>query len=111
MGTKEKAEGINEKREHLSSLSREVKQLVATGEYNNINEALLSIYKEQTGAKEFNTFWNWKNEGYQIKKGEKAFLIWSKPRNLKTTQPDTTKDEFKFYGLCYLFSDLQVDKI
>ena len=49
-----------------------------------------------------------------VKKGEKAFLIWGKKRqNEKKETPQTEKKEdteYSFYPICYLFSNAQIQQ-
>jgi hypothetical protein len=68
----------------------------------------------------------WKEEGYQVKKGEKGFAVWSRPKKqamteaYKRSNPSEARsappsevlgqDEFSFYGMAYLFHIGQVEK-
>jgi len=38
------------------------------------------VYNKDNKEITFDTFWNWKKNGYNIKKGEKAFALWGKPK-------------------------------
>ena len=72
-----------------------------------INEGLIDTYSKGNEL-EFNTFKQWKEKDFQVKKGSKAFAVWGKPR--KVPVPDSDKDdEFKFWPICYLFSQDQVE--
>ncbi len=102
-------QSIKEKRKELSALSRSVQMLVKEGAYDTVNEGLLDIYSDGEEL-EFNTFKQWKGKGFSVKKGEKAFLVWGKPRQVPVTEPDDEEDEFKFWPLCYLFSEQQVER-
>lgn len=69
------------------------------------------------GAEEFNTFKQWKEQGATIKKGSKAFLVWGQPIGKQRAQEAQQKgqeapeeDEYRFFPICYLFSDKQVIK-
>lgn len=82
-----------------------------------INYILLNHLYATNGATEFNTFNQWKEQGATVKKGEKAFLIWGQPIRAKAGEPepkaedtDTEADKYKYFPLCYLFSDVQVQK-
>lgn len=99
---------VNPKREYLKKISKLAREMLKTGEYDTINEALLSMYKEDDNEiKEFNTFHQWRRKGYRIEKGAKAFLVWGRP--VKRRQDDED-DEFTFWPMCFLFSDKQVRK-
>ena len=83
-----------------------------------INEILLNLIYNTDGATEFNTFAQWKELGYTILKGSKAFVIWGQPRtgNEKKEETDTKQaegeeDKYSFFPVCYLFSDRQVRKV
>ena len=86
----------------------------------------------EEGTTEFKKFNEWKNEGYTIKKGSKAFPVWSQPtkRDKKeqdgesepaptpalmenangTGEEDSTRHERERFNMCYLFSNLQVTR-
>ena len=119
-------EATRQKRALLKQLSAGAKALVKTGAYTNVNECLVDMYREETGAQEFNTFHGWKEKGYMVKKdggGVKfhevstAYLVWGTPKNYEVEkeeerEPETEgKNEYKFFPLCFLFSDQQVEKL
>lgn len=110
-----KLEGIQEKRRFLSALSRDLGPMIEEGVYDTVNEALLDLYRQQEGTEAtFNTFREWKEMGYSIKKGERAFLVWGRPKDAQRveTHPDESgeADEYKFFPLAFLFSSNQVEK-
>lgn len=81
-----------------------------------LNFYILNFIYDVEGAEEFKTFKQWKNEGYTIKKGSKAFVLWGQPRELsnpgkeeQAEDPESGEDE-TFFPVCYLFSDKQVYK-
>ncbi len=100
------------KRLALIAASQGIRILVKEGVYDTVNEGLLEMYTEENPEiEEFNTFNQWKELGYTINKGSKAFVIWGQPR--KATQaPEGNEEpeEFKYWPLCYLFSNTQVFK-
>ena len=99
------------KRKHLIALSKVAKMMVGEGMVDSVNEALLQMYDENEEGLEFNTFWQWKEKGFKVSKGSKAFLVWGKPKKVPVTQPTTSEEEeFKFWPVCYLFSENQVNK-
>jgi len=103
-------EAIKAKRVALAAISRSIKLLVKEGAYDSVNEGLIDQYSDGEDL-DFNTFKQWKEKGFSIKKGSKAFLVWGKPRKAAVPEPkDGEDDEFKFWPLCYLFSNKQVEK-
>lgn len=81
-----------------------------------INDIIAEWYRKESGAKEFKTFAQWKSYGYNIKKGSKAFILWSKKKNVTKTgeaneiNTDPTEETaYEFFPIAYLFSDLQVE--
>lgn len=84
-----------------------------------INAVLISMYTAETGADTFQTFEQWKTDGYSVRKGEKAFRVWGTPRRVKNQDqsaaaPEENKaddaSKYEFYPMCCLFSNQQVDK-
>ena len=81
----------------------------------SINDILKLWEKERTGATEFKSFFQWKLEGYSVKKGEKAFVLWGRKRKATAKQEvdgkdDPQEEEYKFYPLAYVFSDAQIER-
>lgn len=103
---------MTEKRQALKDLSKEVTKFIEMEQATTVNEALAVYYAIQ-GHTDLKSYRQWQKEGYQVKKGEKALLMWGEP--IKATkqekQKDTDKDEFKFFPLAYVFSQKQVNKI
>ena len=86
----------------------------------------------EEGTTEFKKFNEWKQEGYTIKKGSKAFPVWSQPTKGEkkaqegenepaptpalmenangTGEEDSTRHERERFNMCYLFSNLQVTR-
>lgn len=98
------------RREQLKELSRLVKLQMKEGaiDAGTVNEALLLLYAAEGGHTEFKTFQQWKSLGKSIIKGSKAFVIWGSPKEIPHPDPEAEDDEFKYWPLCYLFSDKQV---
>lgn len=104
----------NPKREALRKLSIKARELREEDEELfdcTINEIVIERFYSKNGHKEFNSYRNWLKLGYQVKRGSKAFVIWGQKRKgtKKQQEPDKEPDEFKFYPLAYLFSNLQVE--
>lgn len=108
----ERREQFLEKRKQLIVRSQLVRPLVEEGEYETVNEGLLETYRaEHTGAEEFNTFNQWKEKGCTINKGSKAFIIWGQPRKAQQVPEGSEEpEEYKYWPICYLFSNEQVFK-
>ena len=85
----------------------------------------------EEGTTEFKKFNEWKQEGYTIKKGSKAFPVWSQPtkrerkeedgetapaptpalmENADGSESNGTRHERERFNMCYLFSNLQVTR-
>jgi len=100
------------KREALKSLSAAAKQVIEMGEASSINEGLIYLYAQQ-GHTEIHSFKKWLDKGFVVKRGEKALLLWGEPikAHNQEKQNDEEKDEFKFFPLAYVFSQLQVQPL
>lgn len=102
------------KREQLKELSKIAKQFQNTScSEMTINEILIKHFYTSEKDQEFKTIWQWNKEGYNVNKGEKAFLIWGKPKAIdKTENPDKEEatEEADFFPICFLFSNAQVTK-
>jgi len=115
---KEKNQISKENREKLkkfSLLAKEREEVNPTGKMK-VNELLAHhVYNFQRNNKLFfKSFLDWQFSGYKVRKGEKAFLFWSKPnpRKNKDVVEETTDDsEDKQFYIAYLFSNEQVEKI
>ncbi len=100
------------KRLALIQLSQGIRIMVKEGMYNTVNEGLAETYMEANPEiEEFNTFNQWKELGYTIKKGSKAFLFWGQPRKISQIPEGSNEpEEYKYWPLCYLFANTQVYK-
>ena len=106
--------GIVEKRKQLIELSAQVAPLVGElGEYDTVNEALLQVVYKSDTHQVFKTFNQWKKEGKRIKKGEKAFLVWAMPKRFdrKEKKENERSDTYKYFPICFLFSNAQVEEV
>lgn len=104
-----KKEAYQEKRKKLKVLSKMARTLIKENDYKTVNEAIIEgIYKEENPEiTEFNTFNQWSKKGMIIKKGSIAFMVWGQPRNSEQEETEEN-DEYTFWPVCYLFSNLQV---
>ena len=107
-----KIEQYKANRKALIQISAGLKILVKSGAIDSINEGLKEIYEaSDSNIEEFRTFWQWKDEGYTIQKGAKAFLIWGQPRKgSQVAEGGEEPEDYKYWPLCYLFANTQVYK-
>lgn len=106
-----------ERRKALKDLSNELKTMAEqSGNEAHVNDLLREFYAE-TGHTQLKTFDQWKAEGYFVRKGEKALLLWGKPTASKASKQTATEQgkaeedaENDFYPLAYLFSQQQVTR-
>lgn len=101
----ERQERYRENRQRLIKLSNALK----TGE-QGVNEALKEFYAER-GHTTLNTYRQWAELGYQVKRGEKALLLWGSPRKKEQAMPEDEDEAYKFWPLAYVFSNLQVMEV
>lgn len=101
---------IQQKRQQLKDMSAAVKPLVDEGKFEKLNTAIIETFYKKGEHQEFNTFWQWKDKGFSVKKGEKAFFVWAKPLSVQAEEKGKplSDDEHDFYPLCFLFSNVQV---
>jgi len=107
-----KKQAYFQKRKQLAAISRAAKMLVKEGAFDSVNQALLDVYSDGEDL-EFNSFNGWKEKGFVVKKGEKAFLIWGKPTKAqkKAAENDDEDNEFRYFPLAYVFSEKQVEPL
>ncbi len=125
-----KQQAAQDRREWLRTISanfqaeRDLMQVMGAEYIPTINEMLHAYYEKNNEITELNTFDQWKEKGYQVRRGEKAFLFWGKPRNKQKKQAEpaeeqteqeqqaqqTTAKKDDFYPICYLFDISQCCK-
>lgn len=112
MNKDSKKEQYKANRTALIQMSAALRILVKEGAIDSINEGLKEIYeKADPNISEFRTFWQWKDDGYTIAKGAKAYLIWGQPRKgAQIPEGSTEEEEYKYWPICYLFANTQVFK-
>ncbi len=98
-----------EKRSHLKDLSGDAAVMVEMGIVTNVNEGIKLLYAKE-GHNELKTFNQWLNDGYHVRKGEKALLLWSKPLYVLKNEPKPEHGA-SFFPVVNLFSNLQVEPI
>lgn len=113
------ASGMKEKRSILKDLSATAKTML---EFNpnieeiRVNEVILNHMYKGEKHHTFNTFKGWKELGFMVKKGSKAFFIWSTPRKVtkKNENPspkENDEKQYKMFGIAHLFSNEQVEPL
>lgn len=106
------------RRKQLSELSHQLKlanlMLMQMDASITVNDLLIRYYEKQAGAPlDLNTYEQWRERGYQVRKGSVSFMVWGKPLNTKKKKedPDTTDptEEGKedFFPVCHLFDKSQ----
>lgn len=122
--TKSSAE-MQEKRMKLRELSNALVSARDKGQYmgneDDTVNGLLRFYYACKGFKNLKTFSEWKKDGFSVKKGEKALLVWGSPVSFNKKKEDETakgaeqeeekKKDDDYFPLCYLFAECQVHKI
>lgn len=116
METTTKKETIQEKRERLKILSAQAKEIreLEGKEEKTINDIIIeTFYKDET-HQDFKSFKGWIKEGFAVKKGEKAFLVWGRPKQenkngeVKAVIENEDGENGTFYPVSFIFSNAQV---
>ncbi|MBL4781815.1 MAG: DUF3560 domain-containing protein [Porticoccaceae bacterium] len=89
-----------------------------------INDFLVVMHQKATGCDQFRTFHDWKKAGYKVKKGSKSYRVWGSPLKAKIQREEQqskaapesdgksdTGKSFKFWPMCSLFTENQVERI
>lgn len=111
-------------RKKLIADSKAVRPLVEAGEFERVNDALMSMYSDMLGftsdRDDWNTFAGWKAKGYKVTKGSKSTVIWGSKRKatVKDSEAEATASaeekaeakKFAFFPTCNLFHISQVEK-
>lgn len=113
---------IQEKREILKDFSSKAKAIkeellknCTTPEQEQqiesatINSIIVEhIYTDET-HKKFNTFKGWIKEGFCVRKGQKAFLLWGrKKQEVEKPNGEQKTEELDFFPITFVFSNHQV---
>ena len=112
------------KRQQLKKLSQSLVARREMGEYmgneDDTVNGLLRFYYACKGYTNLKTFKEWKKEGFTVRKGEKALLIWGMPvaskaerERIEELKKQGREEDAKedFFPLCYLFTESQVHKL
>ena len=91
---KKEQNAIQAKRNELKELSRQLQKQAQDHGLKTSTNFLLREWYAADGHKELKTFEQWKEQGYFVRKGEKALLLWGHPKPSKqalTTAPRTAR--------------------
>lgn len=93
-----KARAMREENEELADLT--------------INDIVIDHFYTDEENFDFKLLRDWNKEGFQVKKGTRAFTVWGKKRKgTKAAEQEGDEDqEYKFFPLAYLFSNAQVER-
>ena len=97
---------IQKKRLEIKEISQTLKELKKHGDIKSINEGLKEIYRQQ-GSTDLRTFQQWKQAGYQVKRGQKAIYLWGR-QTRKTITENGQEKEVTYFPLIPVFSENQV---
>ena len=116
---KKKEEALK-RRAALKDLSSSLQTLSKQGlfpEFPTVN-GLLRYYYQSKGYTDLKTFRQWKEEGFSVKKGEKAILLWAQPvassqSKEAATEAGKTEEEAKedYFPVCHVFAACQVKQM
>lgn len=113
-----KKQDANARREELRKLSKQLKDSnkIAVARGVRVNDLLIDYYNEVFKTTELNTYEQWKNKGFQVKKGSQSYMVWATPRNIKvkdkkSDNTETDKEIKDFFAVCHLFDVSQVAPI
>ena len=103
--------GIDAKRKVLRGLSKGAKTIAKMMDIG-VNEVLVNGYRDKN-HQEFRTFMDWKEKGFMVKKGAKAFCVWSSPlkKEVENKKGEKEEQETGYFGIAHIFSNYQVDKV
>lgn len=117
---------LRNKREELKAISASFRIAVKLGSLPTVNAGLANYYAEQ-GHTTLKTYRQWQDEGFQVKQGSKALLLWAEPKSYHKSAENTTTeskpvetknddtqsegDGEKWFPVCFVFSNLQVFEI
>lgn len=97
---------LQAKRQELKEISNTLKEAKENGEISSINEGLKQIYYLQ-GHTNLKTYDQWKREGKQVKRNEKALYLWRK-RSSFSIEESNEKREVVYFPMLAVFSENQV---
>jgi hypothetical protein len=116
---------IQEKREKLKDLSSRAKAIreelvkkcttaedIAKIEALTVNQIIVAFIYKDDDHFTFNTFKGWLKDGFAVRKGEKAFLLWGrKNQTVEKPNGEEKNEELEFFPVTYVFSNSQVEAL
>jgi hypothetical protein len=105
----EATNALAEARDILKTLSQEVYDLVESGTFPTVNDALMETLYKDGPHREFKNYAQWRREGFRVKAGEKPFLLWGRPKDIE--QAEEAQEAGKYFPLAYVFSNAQIEPI
>ena len=121
---------MNAAKQELIKMSQQAKQYIKNKMHSakteaealeaaalTVNIVLMAMHCEKYSSDVFKTAKQWKDEGFYIRKGEKANRIWGRPRkdkasvdmqDVKTKEIKTEESEYEFFPMVCLFNIEQV---
>lgn len=112
---KRKKDDAIARRVALKELSNKLKS-ANVGENVSVNDLLKDYYAGQ-GHTVLKTYNEWKENGFFVKKGERALLLWARPKASKMSKENAValgkkEEDAKedFFPVAYMFSEKQVNK-
>lgn len=110
-----KQQEAQQRRRELSNLCSKLQEAAGIAGVGVKPNELLRKYYKQEGHTELRTFEEWKKAGYYVRKGEKAILLWGRPKPSRHAKEEAAQAGLPeeaakndFYPLAYLFSNRQV---
>tara|TARA_R110002050_G_scaffold107585_3_gene218101 strand:- start:342 stop:728 length:387 start_codon:yes stop_codon:yes gene_type:complete len=112
-------ETIQEKRNRLKILSAQAKEIreLAGEEEKTINDIIIETFYKNKTHQEFKSFKGWIKDGFVVKKGETAFLVWGRPKQedkngeVKPVIENDDSENGTFYPVSFIFSNAQVQPL
>lgn len=109
----EKTKAKREKLRNISDVAKKMHNEILQDNVITVNDMIVNYIYDTKSKLQFKTFKSWKKEGFKIKKGSKAYLLWGRPLKGKArekVEKEKSEDEYKFFPLAYIFSSEQVTK-
>lgn len=120
-----KKESIQEKRERLKNLSNKAQEIreellhacksdieIQAVNALKVNDIIINHLHKTPEHNEFRSFKGWMKEGFAVQKGQKAFLVWGRPKqeNKKGEVVPVIdgEEEGTFFPVSFVFSNAQV---
>jgi len=106
---------IKEKRKVLQTLSSTAVELAEDKGIepteHTINELIMMLIYNPENEHNFKSFAGWKKEGYTIKKGSKAYMLWGQPINIENKEKtEENNEDNSFFPIAYVFRNDQAIK-